>query len=151
MKEARSQNIGPRTPSSIPLDPDTPLPIRQWQQRYERYLDLTGRKETRKRYGRALERFFGKHPDKTYGHQFLRPVINSYVESRLAESASFATVRLEMSAVRGLFQLMLDMGAVDVMFNPAKGVKVKAAEKRKTPTPIVPMKSLDSPEIPTES
>lgn len=39
------KNIGLKTPSSIqPLDPDTPLPIREWQARYERYLDLTGRK-----------------------------------------------------------------------------------------------------------
>jgi hypothetical protein len=34
----RRRNIGLRTPSSTqPLDPDTPLPIRQWQQRYEHY------------------------------------------------------------------------------------------------------------------
>jgi integrase len=124
----RRRNIGHRTPSSIPLDPDTPLPIRQWQQRYERYLDLTGRKETRKRYARALERFLGKHPDKTYGHQFLRPVINSYVETRLAEGASVSTVRLELSAVRGLFQFALDMGASDVFFNAAKGVGVRQSK-----------------------
>jgi len=43
-------------------------------------------------------------------HQFLGPVINSYVESRLAEGASIATVRLEIFAVRGLFQFALDMG-----------------------------------------
>ena len=126
MNKAKSQDIGPKTPSSTrPLDPDTPLPIREWQQRYERYLDLIGRKETRKRYARALERFLGKHPGKTYGHQFLRPVINSYVETRLAEGASVATVRLELSAVRGLFQFALDMGASDVMFKPAKNVKVR--------------------------
>lgn len=117
--------IGHKTPSSIPVDPDTPLPIREWQQRYERYLDLIGKKATRERYGRAIERFLGKHPDKIYGHQFLRPVINSYVESRLAEGASLATVRLEVSAIRGLFQFALDRGAFDVMFNPAKGVKVR--------------------------
>jgi hypothetical protein len=39
-------------------------------------------------------------------------------ETRLAEGASVATVRLELSAVRGLFQFMLDMRAADVMFNP---------------------------------
>jgi site-specific recombinase XerD len=119
------QNIGHKTPSSIgPLDPDTPLPIREWQQKYEPYLDLTGRKATRKRYARALERFLGKHPAKTFGHQFLRPVINDYVQTRLGEDASVATVRLEISAVRGLFQFALDMRASDVFFNPAKGVEV---------------------------
>jgi site-specific recombinase XerC len=32
---------------------------------------------------------------------------------------------LELSAVRGLFQFALDMNASDVMFNPAKNVRVK--------------------------
>lgn len=108
-----------------------PLPIREWQQKSENYLGLIGRKATQQRYARALERFLGKHPGKTYAHQFLRPVINDYVETRLAEGASVATVRLELSAVRGLFQFMLDMRAADVMFNPAKGVKVR----KPTPTP----------------
>ena len=60
-----------------------------------------------------------------YPHQFLRPIINDYIETRMAEGASVATVRLELSAVRGLFQFMMDMGAADVMFNPAKGVKLR--------------------------
>ena len=121
------KNIGPqKTPSSTqPIDPDKALPIRQWQQKYEHYLELIGKKQTRKRYARALERFLGKHPKKTFPHQFLRPVINDYVETRLAEGASVATVRLELSAIRGLFQFMLDMNAWDVMFNPAKNVKVQ--------------------------
>jgi site-specific recombinase XerD len=126
------KDIGHRTPSTIPLDPDKPLPIREWQQKYERYLDLVGRKETRRRYARALDRFLAKHPDRVYGHQFLRPVINSYVETRLAEGASVATVRLEISAVRGLFQFALDMGAADVMFNPAKNVKVPKTKSVQT-------------------
>ena len=129
-------HIGHKTPSSTQsLDPDTPLPIREWQQKYERYLGLIGKNETRKRYARALERFLGKHPGKTYGHQFLRPVINSYVESRLAEGASVATVRLELSAVRGFFQFAMDMGASDVFFNPAKGVKVRQSKSGSAGTP----------------
>jgi site-specific recombinase XerD len=120
------KNIGPRTPSSTqPIDPDKPLPIREWQQKYERYLELIGKKETRKRYARALEKFLGKHSDKTFPHHFLRPVINDYVETRLAEGASVATVRLELSAIRGLFQFMLEMKAFGVFFNPARAVKVK--------------------------
>jgi integrase len=124
------KNIGPKTPSSIqPIDPDRPLPIREWQQKYENYLDLIGKKATRERYARALERFLARHPGLTYGHQFLRPVINDYVETRLAEGASVATVRLELSAVRGLFVFMMNMGAADVMFNAARGVKVQRPPK----------------------
>ncbi len=119
-------NIGPKTPSSIqPPDNDKPQPIRDWQQKYERYLFLIGRKATQEPYARALERFLGKYPGKTFPHQFLRPVFNDYVETRMGEGASVATVRLELSAIRGLFQFMLDMGAADVFFNAAKGVKVK--------------------------
>jgi len=120
------QSIGPKTPSSI-----EPIAIRQWLQKYERYLILVGREATGERYGRALERFLGTYPGKTYAHEFLRPVINEYVENRLAEGASVATVRLELSAIRGLFQFMLDMGALDLMFNPAKNVKV--VPKRRSP------------------
>jgi site-specific recombinase XerD len=126
VNNSESRNIGQRTPSDIqPLDPDKPLPIRAWQQKYEKYLGLIGRKPTQERYSRALETFLGKHPGKTYPHQFLRPVINDYVEARLKENASVATVRLELSAIRGLFQFMMDMAAPDVMFNPARNVKVR--------------------------
>jgi site-specific recombinase XerC len=123
------KNIGPKTPSSIEvIDPDKPKPIREWQQRYENYLSLIGKKATRERYARALDRFLEKHRGKTYGHQFLRPSINDYVETRLKEGASVATVRLELSAVRGLFQFMMDMGAADVFFNPARNVKVRQSK-----------------------
>jgi site-specific recombinase XerD len=132
-QSSSEQNIGQRTPSGIEaVDKDKPQPIRDWQQRYERYLFLTGRKATQERYARALERFLGNYPSKTYPHQFLRATINEYVETRLGERASAATVRVELSAIRGLFQFMLDMGASDVMFNPAKGVKVKTRK----PAPV---------------
>jgi hypothetical protein len=125
------QKIGHKTPSPIePFDRNKPQPIRYWQQRYEKYLGLIGRKATQERYARALERFLGKYPGKTYPHQFLRPVINDYVETRLAEGGSVATVRLEMSAIRGLFQFMLDMNAPDVFFNPAKEVRVRDFKSR---------------------
>jgi site-specific recombinase XerD len=124
------QDIGNKTPSSIqPLDNDKPQPIRTWQQKFERYLFLVGRKATQERYARALERFLGKYPGKVYPHEFLRPQMNDYVEARLAEGASVATVRLEMSAVRSLFQFMLDMRGFGVFFNPAKGVIVKGRKQ----------------------
>lgn len=132
------KSIGQKTPSIIePLDKDKPQPIRDWQQKYERYLFLTGRKATQERYARALQRFLDKHRGLTYPHLFLRPLINDYVETRLGEGASVATVRLELSAIRGLFQFMLEMGAPDVMFNPAKGVKVsrkEAEQQRQNPS-----------------
>jgi site-specific recombinase XerC len=78
---------------------------------------------------RSPVQFFEMNRDKTYGYQFLRPVIIDHVQARLAEGASVSTVRLEMAAVRGLFAYMIRMGAIDVMFNPAANVKIKKATR----------------------
>ncbi|MGA8619121.1 MAG: site-specific integrase [Candidatus Sulfotelmatobacter sp.] len=59
--------------------------------------------------------------------------INTYVETRLTEGASGATIRLELSAVRGLFQFAMDMGASDVFFNPTKNVRVRKPESGSLP------------------
>ena len=104
------EDIGHKTRLGIqPLDQDKPRPIREWQQRYERYFALIGREAPREPYARTLERFLGKYPGEKYGHQFLRPSIIDYVETRLKEGASAATVRLELSAILGLFQFMMEM------------------------------------------
>ena len=121
--------IGPKTPFIENPNRDKPIPIREWQQQFESHLIAMGKKSTRERYSRALERFLGNHPGKKYAHQFQRPVINSYVETRLGEGASVATVRLELAAIRGLFQFALHCGAADVFFNPARNVKVKQPKK----------------------
>jgi hypothetical protein len=47
-----------------------------------------------------------------------------------------------MSAIRGLFQFALDMAAFDVMFNPAKGVKVRKPEKDRKVRLEVPSKAV---------
>ena len=91
-------------------------------------------KVTRERYARALERFLGTYPSKTYAHQLLRPTIYDYVETRLGEGASVATVRLELSSIRGLFRFMMDIGAADLMFNPVIGVRVQKRSKGKSTT-----------------
>src|SRR5437763_2217022 len=96
--------IGLKTRSNIStVDRSNPEPIRVWQQRYERHLFLTGRKTTQERYARALEKFLGKHKDRIYPHEFLRPRINDYVQTRFEEGASIATVRLELSAIRSFW------------------------------------------------
>jgi site-specific recombinase XerD len=120
-------SIGQNTPSAIEVPPsDQPQPIRYWQQKFERYLQLMGRGATRERYARALERFLGRHPGKIYPHDFLRPVVNDYVQSRFAEGASVATIRVELSAIRGFWRFMGDVEAFGVFFNVAKAVKVQS-------------------------
>ena len=128
---SEAQYIGPKTPSTPQPKPQTkPEPMSDWQERYECFLLLNAKRSTFRRYARALDRFFDMNGDKVYGYQFLRPVIIDYVQARLAEGASVSTVRLEMSAVRGLFQFMIRMGAVDVMFNPAANVRIKKPQDR---------------------
>jgi hypothetical protein len=120
-------SISQNTPSAIEVPPsDQPQPIRYWQQKFERYLQLMGRGATRERYARALERFLGKHPGKVYPHDFLRPVINDYVQTRFAEGASVATIRLEISAIRRFWKFMMEVEAFGVFFNVAAGVKVRS-------------------------
>lgn len=135
MKNERAiePSFGPKNPVplSIPLR-DQPEAISVWQERYERYLFSIGRKATRDRYARALEKFLGKYPGRTFAHDFLRPLIHDYVQSRLAEGAAVSTVRLELSAIRGLFQFMIDMNALGVFLNPARGVRVPKPLKRST-------------------
>jgi hypothetical protein len=122
----QSQNIGPKTSSAIQPKPQTkPEPMKDWQERFECFLLLNAKRSTFRRYARAMDRFFKMNQGNTYGYQFLRPVIIDYAQARLAEGASVSTVRLQMSAVRGLFDFMIAMNAFDVIINPARNVKVK--------------------------
>jgi site-specific recombinase XerD len=126
----KGQNIGHKTPSESQPKPQTkPQPMRDWQERYECFLLLNAKRSTFRRYARALDKFFDMNRDKTYGYQFLRPVIIDYVQARLAEGARVSTVRLEMAAIRGSFDFMIAMGAFDVMINPARNVKVGKPRK----------------------
>jgi hypothetical protein len=132
MKKNSPFNIGPKTPSTYhPDDPQNPPPIKEWQQRFENYLSSIDRKSTRNRYSRALDRFLGASPGRKYPHQYLRPEINSYVKKRFDEGASLATIRTEMSAIKGLFGFMYAMGCVDLMFDPTVNVKVCRPEKHR--------------------
>ena len=125
------QSIGHKTPSESQPKPQTkPQPMSDWQERFECHLLLNAKRSTFRRYARALDKFFDMNRDKTYGHRFLRPVIIDYVQARLAEGASVSTVRLEMAAIRGLFDFMIAMGAYDVMLNPAAKVKVTKPKDR---------------------
>ena len=103
-----------------------------------------GRGATRERYARALERFLGRHPGKIYPHDFLRPVVNDYVQSRFAEGASVATIRVELSAIRGFWRFIGDVEAFGVFFNVAKGVKV---QRRKDHSKIDSEKVAEAPKV----
>lgn len=77
---------------------------------------------TYERYGRAFSRFLEAFPGRRDVNAFIRPEIVSWVQARLAEGASVATVRTELAAVRAFFQFSMDMG--QAMHNPANNIRV---------------------------
>jgi hypothetical protein len=52
-----------------------------------------------------------------------------HVEARLTEGACVATVRLELSAIRGLFQFMLDMKRLGRDVQSCEGRESSASEE----------------------
>lgn len=119
MESTDQHQVGqkPRTSSGIELHP-----IRECQQRWEAYLRLTRPKSTLERYFRALNRFLRAFPGERDINSFLRPHINTWVEQRLAEGASVATVRTELAAIRAFFQFCVDMDWA--LLNPTTNVSV---------------------------
>lgn len=88
--------------------------------------------KTYERYGRALSRFLEAFPGRRDVNSFVRPEIIDWVNARLAEGASLATIRTELAAVRSFFQFCVDMKVA--MINPAKGIKVTRNSQTKAPT-----------------
>jgi Phage integrase, N-terminal SAM-like domain len=129
-------NIDPNTPYQAQVaQPDKPQPIRHWQQKWEQHLPLMGKsKETQRRYARALEKFLGKNKGKAYAHDFFRPHINDYIQTRLAEGAAISTVRLEISAIRAFWNFMEEMGVL--LLNPTKGVRVPNKNRSQEPSSV---------------
>jgi site-specific recombinase XerC len=117
--------IGPNPVQEVTIaSPEKPETIYSWQVQFEQYLLLSGRKGTGERYGRALETFRARFPKKVYPHEWFRSEINKYVVDRLEEGAAVSTVRLELSAIRALWDFMEKMDATDVLFNPAANIKI---------------------------
>lgn len=83
---------------------------------------------TYERYSRAVSRFVEAFPEKHSIHDFLRPDVLTYVEKRLAEGASVATLRTELAAIRAFFQFCEDMDFA--LLNPARGIRVPNRIKR---------------------
>ena len=77
--------------------------------------------------GKAFQTpFLGTYPSKNYPHNFLRPVINDYVETRLGEGLVSLLSGWNCLPFVDCFSSCSRWGqAADVMFNPAKGVKVR--------------------------
>jgi len=89
---------------------------------WEGFLFRERRWKTYERYGRALSRFLRAFPGRKDVNSFARPEIIDWVNARLAEGASVATVRTELAAIRSFFQFCVDMQVA--MLNPARGVTV---------------------------
>ena len=125
-------HIGNKTPSATsnpPVSPPatSPTSIYRLGGLWETYMFKTKPWKTYERYGRALSRFLEAFPGRKDINSFVRPEIIDWVNARLAEGASVATVRTELAAIRSFFQFCVDMD--QAMINPARGVKVPAHRK----------------------
>lgn len=124
--------IGRKTPSATcnsPVSPPLPAPTNIYRLGglWETYMFKTKPWSSYERYGRALSRFLEAFPGRRDINSFVRPEIIDWVNARLAEGASVATVRTELAAIRSFFQFCVDMQVA--MLNPARGVKVPNSKK----------------------
>jgi hypothetical protein len=103
-----------------------------------------GRGATRERYARALERFWASIPEKSIPMTSSGPQSTIYVQTRFADGASVATIRLEFTAIRGFGEFMADVQAFRVFFNVAKGIKVRS---RKVVGKIDPEEVVEAPKF----
>lgn len=132
-------NIGNKTPSTTSNSPFSPpqgatANLYKLAGQWEGFLFNEKRWKTYERYGRALSRFLEAFPGRKDVNSFVRPEIIDWVNARLAEGASVATVRTEMAAIRSFFQFCVDMQ--QAMVNPARGVKVPNSRKSPLSTEV---------------
>ncbi len=128
----RSQPTVSSPPASAPATANLYKLAGQW----EGFLFKERRWKTYERYGRALSRFLAAFPGRKDINSFLRPEIIDWVNARLAEGASVATVRTELAAIRSFFQFAVDMQ--QAMINPARGIKVQQTRNVRKPPEAEP-------------
>ncbi|PWT91840.1 MAG: hypothetical protein C5B55_07440 [Blastocatellia bacterium] len=129
MKNSLNPTSAITTPSTGQSN-DESFKITRWLGLYEAYLFQNSPPATYERYSRALSKFYAHFPHKRFTYEFLRADLEDYKEQRLKEGASPTTVNIELSILRGFWKWMLRMGADGVLFNPAKGVRVKRPIKQ---------------------
>jgi len=125
-------DIGHKIPSTTSNSPFSPpqgasANLYKLAGQWEGFLFRERRWKTYERYGRALSRFLEAFPGRRDVNSFVRPEIIDWVNARLAEGASVATIRTELAAIRSFFQFCVDMQ--QAMINPARGVKVPNTQK----------------------
>jgi len=101
-----------------------------WMMKYETFLFRTRPHSTYERYTRALDKLFSQFPDRRFLYEFRRADLEDFKEKRLENGASPKTVNIELSCIRSFFDFLLQMEADGVMFNPAKGVRVKMPSRK---------------------
>lgn len=105
--------------------------VRRWQAKFINYLRLTGSQSTAKRYDFALSMFFSKFRNARQPADILRHHVEDYKIIRKREGVSNATINLELSAGKSLFDFIIRMSE-DTVVNPfASGKKLRVEERPK--------------------
>ena len=114
----------PQTNSSS----DERFTIAFWMMKYETFLFHTRPYTSYERYTRALDKLFAAFPEKRFLYEFRRAELEDYKKQRLERGTSPKTVNIELSILRSFWNFLLRAEADGVMFNPAKGVRVRQSK-----------------------
>lgn len=105
--------------------------LREWQGKYIQYLRLVGSESTASRYDQALEQFFSKFKNALRPSDVLRPHVEDYKILRKREAISNATINLELSAGKGLYDFIARMSDFPVINPFAGGRRLRTEERPK--------------------
>jgi integrase len=106
--------------------------IRMWQAKYVNYLNLIGSDSTSVRYDKALSMFFSKFKNAYRPSDILRHQVEDYKIMRKREGVSNATINIELSAGKGLYDFIIKMSELPIInpFSGADQLKVEDRPKR---------------------
>lgn len=99
--------------------------LRDWQGKYEKWVQNTCRHNTYLAYVTSLETFFDKFPEKKYLDDFSRLDLNDYKIWRIKDGVSAATINLECRVVQIFWRWLIDtyelpLPAIDKGYKPLK-------------------------------
>lgn len=117
--------------------------LQEWRGKYINYVRLTQSEKTALRYDKALEVFFSRCKGKYRPADIYRADVEDFKIIRKREGVNNATINLELTAGRNLFDFIQQMREQEVIINPFRNVKsLKEAETRKRALPLADVEKI---------
>jgi site-specific recombinase XerD len=102
--------------------------LRDWHAKFINYLRLTGSDSTAIRYDQALEMFFSQFKNALIPADILRMHVEDYKIIRKRMGTGNATINLELSAGKALYDFIIRMSDMPIINPFAGGKRLKVAE-----------------------